>query len=204
MKVGSAVDTKPRPVSETTRERIVAVALQLCAQKGAAAVSMREIGRGAGITVQGLYYHFQSKTQLLSEIYEPGSVRAPLTSPVLTSTSLRERIAAEAHHRLKRVDADTDFLRHRTSELMLREPRAVVSSAYDYADSRLRWREAIVGATDLDPSVDIDDLIELIETFLAGVLFRYLAHQDDQASLRVDQLATLVANAHVKRRTTKR
>jgi len=50
------------------RERILAAAADLFAQKGFYAVSVREITRAVGINESSLYNHFRSKDQLLEEI----------------------------------------------------------------------------------------------------------------------------------------
>ena len=52
----------------TTRERIPIVALQLFAEKGYEATSMREIAEQLGITKPALYYHFDSKEAIVREL----------------------------------------------------------------------------------------------------------------------------------------
>lgn len=52
----------------TTRERIPLVALQLFAEKGYEATSMREIAEHLGITKPALYYHFDSKEAIVREL----------------------------------------------------------------------------------------------------------------------------------------
>ncbi len=53
---------------KTTKERIFEVALDLFAQKGFDAVSMREIAEAVGIKKASLYSHFSSKDALLDQI----------------------------------------------------------------------------------------------------------------------------------------
>src|SRR4051812_13274929 len=48
-----------------TRERILDVALALFAEKGYDATSMREIAEQLGITKAALYYHFDSKADIV-------------------------------------------------------------------------------------------------------------------------------------------
>ena len=55
---------------ETTKERIISVAIDLFAQKGFDAVSLREIAEAAGIRKATLYYYFTSKDQILANIFE--------------------------------------------------------------------------------------------------------------------------------------
>jgi AcrR family transcriptional regulator len=53
----------------TTKERIFEVALDLFAQRGFDAVSMREIAEAVGIKKASLYSHFASKDDLLEQIF---------------------------------------------------------------------------------------------------------------------------------------
>lgn len=55
---------------ETTKERILSVAIDLFAQKGFDAISLREIAEAAGIRKATLYYYFTSKDEILEKIFE--------------------------------------------------------------------------------------------------------------------------------------
>lgn len=52
-----------------TRARIEAVALELFAQKGVAATSVRDIAQGVGVSEGALYRHFASKEELARELF---------------------------------------------------------------------------------------------------------------------------------------
>jgi AcrR family transcriptional regulator len=54
----------------TTKERIFDAAIDLFAQKGFDAVSMREIAEAAGIRKATLYYYFTTKDEILEKILE--------------------------------------------------------------------------------------------------------------------------------------
>ncbi len=54
----------------TTRERIINVAIDLFAQKGFDAVSLREVAEAAGIRKATLYYYFTTKDEILEKIFE--------------------------------------------------------------------------------------------------------------------------------------
>jgi AcrR family transcriptional regulator len=54
----------------TTKERIFSVAIDLFAQKGFDAVSLREIAEAAGIRKATLYYYFTTKDELLEKIFD--------------------------------------------------------------------------------------------------------------------------------------
>ena len=56
------------PGEMTTKERIIDVAIDLFAQKGFDAVSMREIAEASGVRKATLYYYFTTKDQILEGI----------------------------------------------------------------------------------------------------------------------------------------
>ena len=56
---------------ESTRDRIVAEALDLFAEQGIDGTSLREIAERIGVTKAALYYHFPSKDDLLAAVFEP-------------------------------------------------------------------------------------------------------------------------------------
>src|SRR6187402_3278880 len=55
-----------------TRQRIVQGALRLFAEKGVGATSIRDIASSAAITEPAIYRHFQSKEDLVWEIFWSG------------------------------------------------------------------------------------------------------------------------------------
>jgi len=63
----------PEPFStrgEENRDRILQAAYTLFIQKGFAATSVREIARGAGLTVGGVYAHFTGKEMIWEEVFD--------------------------------------------------------------------------------------------------------------------------------------
>ncbi len=87
--------TAPEHSNEmTTKERIFDAALDLFAQKGFDAVSMREIAEAVGIKKASLYSHFASKDEILERIFEyPIStltVIAPLVAVLPTLVTATE------------------------------------------------------------------------------------------------------------------
>jgi AcrR family transcriptional regulator len=56
---------------ESTRQRILDVALELFAAQGFAATTTRELSERLGFTKAALYYHFHSKDDLLQALVEP-------------------------------------------------------------------------------------------------------------------------------------
>jgi AcrR family transcriptional regulator len=64
---GPGGDTLPRG---STRERIQAIALELFAEQGYDKTSLREIAEGLGVTKAALYYHFNSKEDIVRSFTE--------------------------------------------------------------------------------------------------------------------------------------
>jgi len=58
--------------SERTREGILSAAARLFRHEGYYATTMRDIAQEAGIEAGSIYYHFQSKDQILSEVLDLG------------------------------------------------------------------------------------------------------------------------------------
>jgi AcrR family transcriptional regulator len=53
-----------------TREKIRSVALELFAERGYDATSLREIAERLGVTKAALYYHFKSKEDIVASLFE--------------------------------------------------------------------------------------------------------------------------------------
>lgn len=63
-------DGRRSPAADT-RRRILAVALELFSTRGYAGTSMRDIAETMGMTKAAVYYHFESKEQILEAVTEP-------------------------------------------------------------------------------------------------------------------------------------
>jgi AcrR family transcriptional regulator len=63
-------DTKPRPVEPEVRERLLAAATRLFAEKGYAVTTVQEIVQAAGVTKPVLYYYYRSKAGLFTAILD--------------------------------------------------------------------------------------------------------------------------------------
>lgn len=70
-----ASTNKETPAVSSRREQIVAVAASVIAERGIKGATVRDIGEAAGILSGSLYYHFESKEQIVLELLMP-SVRA--------------------------------------------------------------------------------------------------------------------------------
>ncbi len=57
-------------MTESTRARIQAVALELFTEQGYEKTSLREVAERLGVTKAALYYHFKSKDEIVSSLVE--------------------------------------------------------------------------------------------------------------------------------------
>src|SRR3984893_19412355 len=78
----------------SVRERILAAAVQLFAQYGYHAATMRDIARISGIQAASIYYHYASKQALLVEIMDTHmrNLNANLQRIAQESTSIEQRL----------------------------------------------------------------------------------------------------------------
>ncbi len=84
--------------ADTTRERILRAALRLFADQGYGATSMREIAEQLGITKAALYYHFDSKEDivraLLADVERQVAELADWAAGQQPGPQLREEVLA--------------------------------------------------------------------------------------------------------------
>ena len=179
----------------TTRERIVDAALRLFSERGTSAVSMRELADAAGVTVPGLYYHFDSKAELIREVYrarfdrpeEP--VEAPEAGPI------EGLIVEQARRSFRRLVADREFLLLMQREAVLGDEDALAVQGTLAADWRTHWQEVLALGTDLAPSVDRTAAADVIATFLWGLFVEHLLRSDPADIDRIDSFARTLAPA---------
>ena len=98
-----ATKTPDKPAANdtdtATRERILLEAARLFRHHGYAATTLREVAECAGIKAGSIYYHFESKEQILAEVMDKGiqvvaaAVRERIDALPPKATS-RQRIAA--------------------------------------------------------------------------------------------------------------
>lgn len=63
-------DEVGRPDAAPTRDRIMEAAIDLFTEQGFDKTSLREVAERVGVTKAALYYHFQSKEELLASLIE--------------------------------------------------------------------------------------------------------------------------------------
>jgi AcrR family transcriptional regulator len=77
---GAAPAAPPAPGRQGQRERILDAALDLMAQRGASATSMRALASACGLNVAALYHYFPSKDALLRAVIDERRYGAQLQS----------------------------------------------------------------------------------------------------------------------------
>jgi AcrR family transcriptional regulator len=157
----------------TTRERILAAAERLFAERGFERVSMPAIAKASGVTAGAIYKHFESKADLLFEV-----VRSALSSVHLYSAP-----GSEVDLLLRQVaiytERETRPLRQLSLEIhsaSRKHPRvrSILRRALEINIQQLRRTiEPAQRAGKIDPDLDADFLANAVIVFMMG-----LAHME--------------------------
>jgi len=96
-----------------TRQQILDASLRLFSERGFARTTVRDIARQAGITDAAIYYHFQSKRDLLEALVEERGFVTGLQAleRLGTELPLEERVLWMARGAINIMDENRDFLR---------------------------------------------------------------------------------------------
>ena len=173
-KAGSAANGRHHAALEaTTRERILASATRLFAEKGFGGASMPSIAKASGITAGAIYKHFEGKGELLHEVV----TRSFLSSPLFAhnsergndATALARMAAAYTEPALKLVrqlsievhsaaarDAQVRQLLTKSDQLVIGRISAGIASAQK--------------AGELDPTLDPDHVARVFCILIMGLI----------------------------------
>jgi AcrR family transcriptional regulator len=101
-----------------TRQQILDAALRLFSERGFSRTTVRDIARAAGITDAAIYYHFESKQELLQALVEERGFLTSLQNlaQVEAEMPLDEMVTWMAAGAVNLMDANRDFLRIITME----------------------------------------------------------------------------------------
>ena len=153
------------PRHTDTRERAVAVALELFTAQGFEQTSLREIAERLGITKAALYYHFKSKEQLFAAVME--SMLVPVDA--IVAWSVAQPRSAETRREMLRRFAElvqgplSDWIRFaQENRLALREHPEVG----EQCGQRML---ALLGAV-VDPDAELRDQVRMVLAPLAVYL----------------------------------
>lgn len=81
-----AIPSKNEVDGPATRERVLLEAARLFRRHGYAATTLREVADAAGVKAGSIYYHFESKEQILGEVLDKGIT--------IVADAVRTRVAA--------------------------------------------------------------------------------------------------------------
>ncbi|MDR8413666.1 TetR/AcrR family transcriptional regulator C-terminal domain-containing protein [Nonomuraea sp. 3-1Str] len=141
-----------------TRERIVAVALELLDEKGMDALTVRALASRLGVGAPALYWHVRNKQELLDEMST--SVMRRVTdalSAIAPSAGWRDDVAAYA--RVLR----SEYLRHRDGARIFSGTRF---SDPDVVKAKESWLARLTAAG--FSLAEADDAIDLVTAFVVG------------------------------------
>ncbi|MFC4910068.1 TetR family transcriptional regulator [Actinomadura gamaensis] len=134
-----------------TREQIRRVALELFAEQGYEKTSLREIAERLGVTKAALYYHFKTKEDIISSLFDEfGEKVDELLEWASFEPMTRER-------RVEILDRYADLLRGPAGDLMrfMSQNQQEIRDLKPGEDARQRFRRlARVLADDRDPVID--------------------------------------------------
>jgi AcrR family transcriptional regulator len=154
---------------KTTRERILASAQRLFAERGFERVSMPAIATASGITAGSIYKHFESKAELLFEVvkgalssvpvFSAGGSELDLLLPQVAIYTAREtkplrQLSLEIHSASRKHPRVRNLLR-RALEANLRHLRSTIEPAQR--------------AGKIDPALDSNLLANAIIVFMMGL-----------------------------------
>ncbi len=126
----------------SVRERILAAAVQLFAQYGYHAATMRDIARISGIQAASIYYHYASKQALLVEIMDTHmrGLNANLQRIVQASTPVQQRLheAIANHIRLHTTYKAEFFIIDTEIRALEDEQRSAILALRDQYESMLQ------------------------------------------------------------------
>src|SRR5690606_28573342 len=99
--------------ADSTRRRILSVALALFREKGFAGTTMRKVAEEAGLSLGAAYHHFQSKQAIVAAFYEQQHQRheEAARAGMAQASDLRERVSIALHTALDVRGLDRKLLR---------------------------------------------------------------------------------------------
>lgn len=118
MNSDTSLSRKPDPARRTrrgphTRKQILDSSLRLFSERGFARTTVRDIAQKAGITDAAIYYHFESKREVLEALVEERGFVAGLQQleRVSAELPLEETLLWMARGAINLMDENRDFLR---------------------------------------------------------------------------------------------
>jgi TetR/AcrR family transcriptional regulator, transcriptional repressor for nem operon len=194
-----------QPVTEQgrqTRQRIVAAAADVVAEKGALGASLDDVGARAAASRSQLYHYFDDKTDLLRAVAEATNDavldgQQALFAGLGTWAGFQRWADALVQLQVQRGGRGGCPIANLAAQLGEHdEPtRAVLASGFDRWEAHIRaGLAAMVSAGDLRPDTDVDLLAAATLASLQGGLMLTQARRDPQALRRaLDGALVLIA-----------
>lgn len=177
--------------AESTRRRILSVALALFREKGFAGATMRKIAEEAGLSLGAAYHHFESKQAIVAAFYEQQAQahEEAAREGMAQARDLRERLSIALHTALDvRGGVDRKLLRE-LAPLVVGPDESL--SAFSEKTRAIRERSIALYREALDdPSVP-DDLREPLALALWALhmgLLLYFANDESPRQRRTRAL----------------
>jgi AcrR family transcriptional regulator len=174
--------------AESTRERIVSAALRVFYERGTFGGSMRELASAADISVQGLYYHFASKQDLIRAAIELASASALRPGPSLPP-DVCGRIMTQASAEFDAFVTNPEFRGLLASEAVRRHPDAIAAIMDQTANWTRRWEQLLRESADIGEDSDIAAAADFLTTFLWGLNISFVMTLDPTLRERIPIVA---------------
>jgi AcrR family transcriptional regulator len=180
--------------AESTRRRILGVALALFRERGFAKTTMRQVAREAGMSLGAAYHHFDGKQAIVFAYYEQQQAahEAAAREAMAGASGLRDRLGLIMHTALDVRGMDRALMRELAPLVV--GPDAS-TSAFSAETGQLRdrsialWREAVE-----DETVP-EDLREVLALALWGLQMGVLLYFANDESPRQRKTRALVDGA---------
>ena len=170
-----------------TRRQILDASLHLFSEHGFARTTVRAIARDVGITNAAIYYHFDSKQELLEALLEERGIVPALQELQQATTEFPPRVGllAIARNAMSRMQSNRDFLRLVLMEALGGEAVAVAvyrrnMELWEKGVSRFLKAYAQRGQVrQVDIEVTARQIVTLVvATFLGDLVGRFGSYQD--------------------------
>ena len=180
--MASATPDLAETAGTSTRERILAAALDLFAQHGFGGASMRELARRVGIRESSLYNHFPGKAAILEAImreHGPASSASRLEEPRYRALA-REPAAFCRQYALDLVEQWSDPREHQFQKVITAERNRVPGLRAQFADQLYAREQRLMvdffRGFSLGGLISTSDPRETARLFMAGLIYIRLEH----------------------------
>lgn len=178
-----------------SREKILAAATQIAAERGYEGTSIAAVSGACGLPASSIYWHFTDKDDLLAAVIER-SFASWLTAWDLPEMGVPLRRAEVVAAQIaKALLASPDFLRLGLMLALERRPREPRARAM-YVDARRQAHDALVeGITGLAPELAAEQVQHLARYAMAGADGLFIAHEIDAEDLDLIAMFRMHAQA---------